>query len=155
YRGNVDATSDRPLQLGVVNNNNGGSINLVVTQPITLTWNGGVTYNSGTLATSTTASFNCASVTLQGSNQLNFRPFRLVAPSNGAIVFNGAIGSGSGDTALAYGSVIKEGAGTAILGGNNVYKMGTQVSTGTLITTSNFSNGTIVNNGGNAVIGLN
>ena len=146
FRGTaLTSTADRTLQLGLPGGSNGGSINLTMTQPVSLTWNGPMLWNSGQPSSS---SNNGTSITF-ATGPTNVRPFRVDTP--GTIIFNGSIGSG---TAI-YGQLQKFGSGTVILGGANGYALGTAVNAGTLITNTNFSNGTITNLTSTTLIGLN
>lgn len=141
FRGTAPSSiCDRTLQLGTAG---GGSINLVITQPVTLTWNGDMNWLSGQPLNP-----NITSITF-GIGATNPRPFTLV--SNGTLIFNGNIGTGTS----IWGQLRKGGSGTVILGGSNGYAIGTTVSAGTLITATNFSNGTITNVSTTAVTGLN
>lgn len=142
YTGTVDANTNRLLQLDSINN--GGSINLIETNPgAKLTWNGTMQFASGQPINQ-----NGSSITFStGPN--NVRPFQLNAA--GTIVFAGNIGNGT----LSWGQLQKTGAGTVILTGTNNYQLGTVVNSGTLITATNFSTGTITTVGTTQVIGLN
>ena len=60
----------------------------------------------------------------------------------------------SGLGATPDGGLTKNGVGTLILGGSNGYAIGTTVNSGTLITNTNFSNGTVTNVSTTAVTGL-
>jgi autotransporter-associated beta strand protein len=128
------STTDRTLAIGT-GLPNGGSINLVMTQPVTLTWNGDMLWNSGQPA-STTSDANGTTITFT-TGPTNTRPLRIDTP--GTIIFNGSIGTG---TAI-WGRLQKFGNGTLILNGINSYAIGTDVQVGTLITATNLSNGTV------------
>jgi autotransporter-associated beta strand protein len=58
----------------------------------------------------------------------------------------------SGDYALAAGALVKTGPGTMALTAANTYTGGTNVQSGTLITATNFSNGTLNVSGGTAQV---
>jgi autotransporter-associated beta strand protein len=139
----LNSSTDRTLQLGLPGGSNGGSINLSVTQNVTLQWDGNMFFNSGQ-----PSSVNGTSITFN-TGPTNVRPFTL--ESAGTIIFNGSIGTGT----AVYGQLRKSGSGTVILGGSNNYAIGTTVNAGTLITNTNFSNGTITNVSSTVVTGLN
>jgi autotransporter-associated beta strand protein len=134
FTGNASvSTSERTLQAS--NGSGGGSINLVMTQPVTLNWNGDMLWNSGQPLT-TTSDANGTTITFN-VGPTNARPFRIDTP--GTIIFNGSIGVGTG----VWGRLQKEGSGMLILNGQNGYAIGTTVNAGTLITATNLSNGTV------------
>ena len=138
------ASTDRPLQLG--NGTDGGSINLVATDPnATLTWSGPMYFASGQplnpVPGSTSITFSVGPT--------NVRPFSLRTAGTLGLQRQHRHGR------AIYGQLRKDGTGTVILGGTNGYAIGTTVNSGTLITDTNFSNGTITNVSTTNVIGLN
>jgi autotransporter-associated beta strand protein len=103
-----------------------GTGNVTLSGPNSYT--GGTTVNSGTLTGTTTS--------IQG-NVLN----------NGIVQFNQATNGTYAGTISGNGAVIKSGAGTVTLNGNNLYTGGTAINAGTLQGTTDSLQGNVNNNG--------
>jgi autotransporter-associated beta strand protein len=136
-------------------------------------------FGTGTIFLSLSSSTGSVSVGASGAartiaNPLNFVSGNLNIANSTPITFTGAVNLGGGNSAATDGpwtftvpaagaatfsgifrdgGIVKAGPGTMRITGNNIYTGGTTVNDGTLITATNFSNGTLTVNAGTAQVG--